>query len=354
MSALPPNQHRLYAAFWLIYVGFIFLEPYLARAPLASWLWAVLSVAVFLPMYFAVFTYPAGRMVGAGLTVAMASLGLAMVPWNIGGSTYVIFSAAVAPFLFERRLAAAAYIVGAAAVLAVAIYATRDPHPPWMFVQPVIVLMVGGGNMVAAEERRSHLAVRRAQEEVEEMAKLAERERIARDLHDVLGHTLSVIALKSELAAKLSAIDPERAFQEIREVERVSRTALSEVRHAVEGYRGHGLRGEIESAGRALGAAGVRLDTDVAPVQLPPKQETVLALAVREAITNVVRHANATMCRISLRQHDGHVVLRIEDDGVGGVPLEGNGLTGMRERVAAIGGTLDVSGSPGFLLTVTV
>ncbi len=114
------------------------------------------------------------------------------------------------------------------------------------------------------------------------------------------------------------------------------------MRAAVEGYRSHGLRGELQSAARALTAAGVALDADVAAVTLPPKQETVLALAVREAITNVVRHAGATTCRISLQPHSGGIVLRIEDDGVGGVPSEGHGLSGMRERIASIGGTLAV------------
>jgi two-component system sensor histidine kinase DesK len=223
-----------------------------------------------------------------------------------------------------------------------------------MMFQPVIVLVVGLGNVITSEERRRHAFVRRAEEEVEEMAKLAERERIARDLHDVLGHTLSVIALKAELAAKLSAIDPGRAAQEIRDVERVSRTALSEVRAAVEGYRGHGLRGELKSAADVLGAAGVTLAVDVEPVALPAKHETVLALAVREAVTNVVRHARATACRISVTRHSGRVVLRVEDDGIGGVPREGNGLTGMRERVAAIGGTLTLEGAGGVHLTVTV
>jgi two-component system sensor histidine kinase DesK len=248
---------------------------------------------------------------------------------------------------------------------------TRRPFEGWMLFQPALVVMVGLGNIVAAEDRRRNEQLRRANESVEEMAKLAERERIARDLHDVLGHTLSVIALKSELASKLAEIDPARAVQEIREVERVSREALSEVRAAVEGYRGQGLRGELQRAAQTLDAAGVSLTTDVAAVTLPPKQETALALAVREAITNVVRHAGAKTCRISLKEQGGKVVLRIEDDGVGGVPREGNGLAGMRERVAAIGGTVNVAGvrsvrlswpersrrqpdRGGFTLTVTV
>jgi two-component system sensor histidine kinase DesK len=352
VSTAPPS--RWFASFWLIYLAFVFVEPWMSRAPLRSWLLSVLMIAMFLPLYLAVFSPRRGPRHARIMMVAMALLGYAFVPLNVGGSTFVIFSAAVAGSVLGRPRHAIAYVLAAALVLLAVTFLSREPFEYWMAFQPAIVVVVGLGNVVAAEERRRHLFVRRAQEEVEEMAKLAERERIARDLHDVLGHTLSVIALKSELAAKLSTIDPARAVQEIRDVERVSRTALSDVRAAVEGYRGHGLRGELTSAADTLGVAGVTLATDVEPVALPPKHETVLALAVREAVTNIVRHAHATACRISVKAYDGRVVLRVEDNGVGGVPREGNGLVGMRERVAAIGGTLTLEGGSGLHLTVTV
>ena len=361
-STAASQPSRWYAGIWLVYVGFVFVEPYVSRQPIWMWALAVLSIAVFVPLYFQAFANAWKRPRRAiAMTLATAAIGLAMVPINVGGSTYVIFSAAVAGFVFHRRRDAILYVLALGAVLMLEMWLIRQPFESWMLWQPALVVMVGLGNILAAEEGRRNQAVRRAQEDVEEMAKLAERERIARDLHDVLGHTLSVIALKSELAARLAEVDPARAVREIREVEQVSRAALSEVRAAVEGYRGRGLRGELQSAAQALRAAGVTLDTDVAPLPLPPKQETVLALAVREAITNVVRHAGATRCRISLREQAGRIVLRIEDDGVGGQPREGNGLGGMRERITAIGGTLvvdagrPVTGGPaGFVLTVTV
>jgi two-component system sensor histidine kinase DesK len=186
------------------------------------------------------------------------------------------------------------------------------------------------------------------------MAKLAERERIARDLHDLLGHTLSVIVMKSELASKLADRDPARAIQEIRDVERVSRDALTEVRRAVEGYRRHGLGGEMRNAVIALRAAGVTLHTDVAPLALSPKQETALALALRESVTNVVRHAHATVCRVSLRADGGQLTFIVEDDGRGGAPREGNGLHGMRARLAEVGGTVALDGGRGMRVVITV
>ena len=186
------------------------------------------------------------------------------------------------------------------------------------------------------------------------MATLAERERISRDLHDLLGHTLSVIALKSELASRLADTDPARAAQEIREVERISRETLSEVRGAVEGYRGSGLPGELRRAASVLQSSGVRLDAHIDTVQMSPRQESILALALREAVTNIVRHARAKTCLITLQAPGDSVVLTVKDDGQGGLPQEGYGLTGMRERVAAAAGTVTIDGSNGTSVAVSL
>ena len=215
-----------------------------------------------------------------------------------------------------------------------------------------VIVIAGCGNLFLGQWLRQNAVIKRAQEDLEEMAKVAERERIARDLHDLLGHTLSVIALKSELASKLADRDPVRAVEEIREVERVSRDALAEVRAAVEGYKGRGFSGELLDAEQALGSAGVRLDACVEPVALSPRQETVLALALRETVTNVVRHARASVCRVALGRDAGHLVMTVQDDGIGGPLREGHGLTGMRERVTAAGGTLDVQVAKGVRVCV--
>ena len=193
-----------------------------------------------------------------------------------------------------------------------------------------------------------------ANDEIEHLAKVAERERIARDLHDVLGHTLSVITLKSELAGKLIDRDPARAGKEIREVEEISRQALSEVRDAIRGYRSQGLAAELAQAKSTLETAGVAVKCETAQVALPALQEGVLSMAVREAVTNVVRHAQARTCCLRLEQRNGSCRLEIEDDGRGGSQNEGNGLRGMRERVEMLGGTLTRDSQSGTRLTITV
>jgi two-component system sensor histidine kinase DesK len=183
---------------------------------------------------------------------------------------------------------------------------------------------------------------------------VAERERIARDLHDTLGHTLTLIAIKSELAARLAEREPLRSAGEIREVEQIARGALQELRATVSGYRDTGLVAEIEHARSLLENAGLTVHTDVATLRIEPRKETVLALALREAVTNVVRHARAKNVRVQLRGDTGAYCLEILDDGIGGTSCDGNGLAGMRERVAAYGGSVSRDGADGTCLAVSI
>jgi len=347
---------RLFASVWLVYLVFVFVEPYMARAGWAVWSASVLATVLFLPLYYAVFSLLSSRPRHAlAAVVAIAVLGLLLTPINVGGTTFLIYSAALAGFVMTPRRGAlylGALVLGFFAVLVV----SGHPFQPWMWFQLLALVVVGGANLAAGQERRRELALRRAQEDVEAMATLAERERIARDLHDVLGHTLSVIVLKSELASRLAHADPERAAREIRDVERVARQALTDVRGAIEGYRQRGFQGELRNAEEALRAAGVSVSVEVpspAPT-LAARQETALALALREAATNIVRHAAASACRISLTSDKDAATLRIEDDGVGGTPHEGSGLQGMRERLRTVGGSLVVAGDRGLTLTMTV
>ena len=163
-----------------------------------------------------------------------------------------------------------------------------------------------------------------------------------------------MIVLKSELASRLTADQPERAAQEIRDVERISRDALAQVRAAVRGYRSVGFASELQQAKRMLDAAGIQVETSVETPPLSPAQETVFAMALREAVTNVVRHAQATVCRLTLRRTDGYCEMVVADNGRGGSLTEGSGLSGMRERVEALGGALECDGSQGTLLRIKV
>jgi two-component system, NarL family, sensor histidine kinase DesK len=228
----------------------------------------------------------------------------------------------------------------------------------WLTVALFVILTIVAAvsNNLAYHETLSARALQRSQEEVVRIAKVAERERIARDLHDLLGHTLSVIVLKSELASRLADKDPTRAAQEIRDVERIARESLSEVRNAVRGYRSAGLEAEFSNIALACEAAKIKLELYVVPIELEWAQESALGFALREAITNVIRHSRAGRCWVSLEKYDHFLTLEVWDDAQGEI-FEGNGVRGIRERAEALGGSLITqvsSGARGLTFTLPV
>jgi two-component system sensor histidine kinase DesK len=201
-----------------------------------------------------------------------------------------------------------------------------------------------------------------ARTELARLAVGAERERFARDLHDLLGQTLSVIALKAELAGRLADADPAGAQREINEVRDVARTALGEVRDAVGGYRRPTLDQELDGARAALAAAGVRAEVIRDSVALAPEIDSALAWTVREGATNVIRHAGATVCEIRIAATLEGAQVEIRDDGPGDCGSldagrsPGSGLTGLAERVKGLGGAVDAGPlrEGGFRLAMTV
>jgi two-component system sensor histidine kinase DesK len=212
--------------------------------------------------------------------------------------------------------------------------------------------------MLVLAFRGSRLLIVQLQEARGEVARLAageERLRIARDLHDLLGHTLSLIVLKSEVAARLADRDPAKSLGEVKDIEAVARQALTDVREAVSGYRQRNLTDELDNARGVLTAAGVDLTITTSGTPLPDPLDGLFGWAVREGVTNIVRHARARNATITMSPRNGTAVLELTDDGVGGAPGgAGNGLTGLGERVARSGGTMDSGPGArgGFRLTV--
>lgn len=351
MRLLPTTSNLGWTPYaWLAYHAILYVHPLLDRVSALEWALTVLATLVFLPTYFAGF-WLSGKRVLIPVAI-MTLLGVLYSPFNMGASGFFIYAAAaIGPV--GRPAVAARYLAGLVAIILLEAWLLDLPPVVWV-VAVVFSLLIGGVNIHFCEVHRSQSRLRLAQAEVERLATLAERERIARDLHDLLGHTLSMITLKSELAGKLATRDPERARREMGEVETVSREALAQVRDAVEGYRFARLGAELSRAKVALGTAGIALDIATGPFDLPAESENAVALAVREAITNVLRHSKAERCRIEYGQGEGVFRLRLSDDGVGGRLPEGSGLTGMRERVEALGGTMRLDGSSGTAIEIDI
>ena len=221
------------------------------------------------------------------------------------------------------------------------------------------LLGIGAAMVVMGELMRANRDLRDARAEVARLAVADERERFARDLHDLLGHSLSVIAIKSELARRRLPHDPEAAATEVGDIERVTREALREVRQAVSGYRQPVLDAELAGARTALDAAGIATTIERPEVELPSEVDAVLAWTVREAATNVIRHSGARHSAIRVLPALGQATVEVLDDGPGvdGEGGSGTGLIGLEERLRAAGGHLEAgprADGPGFLLRATV
>ena len=224
---------------------------------------------------------------------------------------------------------------------------------------PMLLIMIPFG-AAAIAVRQLTISVAQLGAAREELARTAvdqERFRFARDLHDILGHTLSVIILKSELASRLLPREPKQAAAELADIERSAREAQRQVRAAVVGYRQPDLQHELAGARELLTAAGVEPNVRHAIPQLPAALDALLAWAVREGVTNVVRHSRARHCDIQLVQQDGAIQLIVADDGQsrGQPPNVGSGLAGLAERASAHGATIEAGPRPegGFRLAVT-
>jgi two-component system sensor histidine kinase DesK len=326
----------------LVWSVWLFVTPFYANDSYGKWLWPTLgSYAVFLVL-FQRFHYGSHRL---PIVLAIAALGFALLPWNPGSQSYIIYACAFFPFCMGARN----MMLSIAALLAAFAIAWHAAGIPMIYMISAVIAgpVVGLFNIGMRQKMRTDAQLRLSHEEVRRLAALAERERIGRDLHDLLGHTLSLVALKSNLASRLIAEDPEAARREMDDVSGVARDALAQVRRAVSGIRAAGLAAELASARLLLESDGVRFSYDLEEVALSAEQETVLALAVREAVTNIQRHARAEGASVSLHSAGRQLSLRIDDDGRGGAIVPGNGLCGMRERIESLGGKLRVDAMPG-------
>jgi two-component system sensor histidine kinase DesK len=352
MRLLPKNKDIGWTPYaWLVYLSSVPFFGYASRQTSAKfWAPTIAGMIVFLGLYFWGYWIKGKKLLW--IIAAIMVLGAISAPTNPGASVYFIYAAAFVASTGETRFA---FRVLAVILAAIGLETVVFHLAPYFWVPAAVFsLLIGSINIHFRQRGLDNKKLLMAQKEVEHLAKVAERERIARDLHDVLGHTLSVIVLKSELASKLAERDPARAVQEIKDVERISRDALAQVRSTVRGYHSLSLQAEAEQATATLKAAGVKVECNFATADIPPSHEGVLALALREAVTNVIRHAKASYCGLRLRPVDGGCELEIKDDGCGHMSPEGIGLTGMRHRVESLGGKLQREVSSGTRLVITL
>lgn len=228
-------------------------------------------------------------------------------------------------------------------------------------IVPMFILMLltpfGMRNFNQKKMLRNQL--NEANEQIKDLVKREERQRIARDLHDTLGHTLSLITLKSQLVEKLIVKNPERASTEAKEITQTSRTALKQLRELISDMRMITVEEELEQIKAILQAANIELEIkqETSASSLSPIEQNILGMCLREAVTNVVKHSKATNCTVSVIESQGELILKVEDNGIGLADQnhDGNGIRGMKERIALIDGFVELGTiNPGTLLIVKV
>jgi two-component system sensor histidine kinase DesK len=369
---------RLYQHFWLVCLVFPLVSLVRTPGPLMHLVLGLATLLFFAASYtWLMWSHPVSRAAQSrarfqtqvGLFVVLVALALTLsFTYGLAFLWLFIGVSACAGVMFP--LVRAFVVVSILMLLPVLISLLVQggiERVDWPFTIALLLLVRGLGldMMGLARMGRAVRELYTARRELARLAVAEERLRVARDLHDLLGHTLSMIALKSELARRLVTQDPERAAQEISEVEGVARQTLREVREAVAGYRQPTLQSELEGAQQLLEAAGIDHQLELSVGRLPPAIDTVLAWVVREGVTNVVRHSRARHCHIQVAQAAGWVRIAMTNDdrkpsqqqSERQVTPPGSGLCGIAERVAALGGQFDAGschsdGMVGFRLQV--
>lgn len=336
-------------------VAFLAMPLFRDAAPLEATIWAVLlalfCVAFVLSAPIATVLPPRWRWAVPGVLFVFS---LGFIPEMGAGMTglwiYVVVSFAIC--VMDRRLT----LVTVFAISALSLwFASVDPisgTPPWTL--PLITMTAGIMMMTFADNIKTVRLLQATRDELAQVAVEEERNRVGRDMHDVLGHSLSAISVKADLAATLAERDPDRAAREIREVQTLARSTLGDMRAVVSGYRQVRVASELASLRRLLPSAGIVAHVPSATEDVAEEHRELFGWVLREAVTNVIRHAGATNCWVTITPHS----IRVEDDGVGPAAgdVSGSGLIGLTERTNALGGRLTIGRSRrgGFLIEATV
>ena len=334
--------------------------------PLRGLLLATVLVAVISPWAVA-FSRPRWvRWVTALAVVALA--GAAVVSTRELGDTWrnvwLMLAIAVGGMVGGRQLSTVSGtwgVLGVSAGSGIAL-ATDDRSADVTWAVMLTTALAGFSTIVLVRLLATNATLRATRQELADQAVLAERDRFSRDLHDLLGHSLSLVVVKAEAVRRLVGVDQAAAAGHASDIETIGRRALTEVRETVTGIRHTTLATELARAATALTDAGIDAEVGRPPTLLPEPVDEAFAWVVREGATNVIRHSRARRCTVRLEVHDGRrrsASLAILDDGPDGpdgtgVLAEGNGLTGLRDRLALVDGDLSVVRDPdGFGLTAT-
>ena len=348
---LPEEKELGYQPYiWLSYL-LIYFFNYIFRTPGTTEVIAsVLGILIFLALYFSSYhRQPFGLVLHiAGIHL----IGAVLAHWNMGASVFFVYAACLCAFLENPRYG----FLGIGIIIALIALQAWLMDLSLFFALPGIFFsaLIGTSNIYFAQMELKNKVIKASQEEIEHLATTAERERIARDLHDLIGHTFSLLTKKAELAQKLIDKHPEQAKSELRDIESTSREALAQVRAAVSGYKTLDLYSELKTASGLCRAADISIEQQVSTLELSEACNQCLAFVLRESITNIVRHSSASTCEVCLSTNGNKVRLEVKDNGSVNQFVKGNGLSGMQERIEQLNGTFDIDTTDGFKIIAEV
>lgn len=339
---------------WVYLFNLVFFFLPLFNVNYSGWQYLAMALALvaFLVCYF--WAYRCSRQQMHKPILAIVLIALLITPLNPGSIS--MFSYAGFFIGYANPLKRYLLLIAALLLLLVTMNYTITIHwPHFIHIGLPIVLGVSFLGWVEQQRMLQRLTHQQSADEIKQLATMVERERIARDLHDILGHTLSSIILKADLAGKLVALQhTEQAKQQLTELSQIAREALSQVRQSVSGYKHQGLNAETTKLLNRLREAEFQVALTGDIPSLDNRTETVLILALTELVTNVIRHSKGDACQLIFQHQGNELQIQLYDNGNSTVLNEGNGLRGLRERLAALSGSLTLTVFNGVQATIIV
>ena len=353
---LLPDEHDIgFSAYVVLaFLSMFFFNFYFKPVYGLELLVVVIGLVTFLACYFRAYWCKGKELFGYILAICL--IGSVMAGINFGASVFFVYAAGFCCGFSTRSKAFLSLLF---VILYIVVFSLIT-HQAVFFWFPALFFscIIGLLNIHQVEVQNKNKALKQSQQEIKQIAETAERERISRDLHDILGHSLSVITLRAELASKMidKGIDLQKIKNEIKAVEQLSRETLTQVRGAVSGYNIATIEGELLQADVATEAAGIKLIKNINKGGLSPDIESELALIIRESITNVIRHADTETVQVDLVSQQDQLILTICDQGQINDIDENSGIQNMRTRINKLGGSMKLIKQPNtqlqFILTL--
>lgn len=335
---------------WLAYLGFIYFPLIVDGGSTVQWLVVVSSTLLFLFVYFWVY-WQVGYRSLLGI-VAICLIGAVNTGFTDGASAYFVYAGS---FCFlVGSISRGVYALAGVLTFVGVISLILNLSPFFFLPAAFFTLFIGGINIYQKELEQKNRLLKLSQEEVKQLAATAERERIARDLHDLVGHTLSMITLKAQLARKLVRKDLDAAETELKELEATSRQTLADVREAVTGYKQRDLISELTNAKQVFHTADLEFVVATDIPELPNHVNNVLAMVIKELVTNTIKHSNGNKVCLSFEKATHRLSMTFVDNGVVTHFTQGNGIRGLKERLADCKGTLCIQTNNGFEVMVEI